>query len=115
MTEETEEAFDLFSTSYVRVPKVTEAEKREAEEKRIRAAIAAYSKAIEDTLLHGSHHSVMVFQGLGPVIEWKEIPYKKLYIEYEYREPNLGASPAAKPAQPRHWVAMNQAPKRARR
>jgi hypothetical protein len=128
MTEETEIAFDLFSTSYVRVPKVTEREKREAAEKRLRAALAMgdvylefsmemmkpfldqIEKEIEYAFFYGSpapfhkaDYIVIDDYGLPP----------RVFIEY--KEPNFGPPPAAKPDQPRYWVAMNQAPKRPRK
>jgi hypothetical protein len=131
MQEETEIAFDLFSTSYVRVPKVTEQEKREAAEKRLRAAIAmgdvsdiymmfGMSDLIEDMqkklfahFLYGSSElETKKFRGLA--VDWSG-GIDEYYSPFTYVEPNLGQSPAAKPDQPRHWVMMNQAPKRPRK
>jgi hypothetical protein len=120
------DAFDLFSNAIVRVD--LEKEKREAEARRAerlrREALermsepgmyssvlhtAAIHKALEAFLMFGDSRTP-VFRGLDPVRE--PIPsVKASYHEY-LPEMHLGPPPAAKPDQPRHWVAMNQSPRR---
>ncbi len=129
MPEETEIAFDLFSTSYVRVPKVTEQERREAEEKQLAAEFRMLGispadiswmldlqKAVYHPFVYGSPaREAERLEGLAKPIRWVDDEFYPSIYKFDYKEPDLGPAPAAKPDQPRQWVARNQAPKRFRK
>lgn len=109
------EAFDLFSNSTVMVVDFSRREEAEKEWLRLRAQ-AILRMAFVELIFEPEPNpetfrrpSWLVWPGLYKPV--KEPRRKKIFY---HEEPFFGPAPASNPYQPRHWVAMNQAPKRPR-